>query len=878
MNQYSNSPFANKKQKPSSRNLYRELVRRDWAAIRDRVPEGAMDRIVKNKNKLQKHIKKQTNQPWFWHAFGGVVLVLCSFLLLWVSTLAIPSISSFGERKTSNSTTIYDRTGKVILYDVVESAERTAITSDKIANNMKLAIIAAEDSEFYNHNGIRFGSTLRGIVTTVLSKLGLPVQGSGGSTITQQVIKNTILTSDKSIVRKVKEWILAIKLEKLYSKEEILTMYLNEVPFGGNIYGVEAATRHLFGGTAEKLSLAQSAYLAAIVNRPSYLSPYGQHLDVLEGRKNYILKRMLDQQKITNAEYTEALTEKVIFIEKKDNKAKAIHFVEYIRNIIEQQYGADAMTEGGFRVITTLDWDIQQKAEEYALTRALENEKSYNASNTGIVAIQPKTGDILTMVGSRNYEDKVVDGKFNVALAKRQPGSSFKPIVYAAAFEMGYTPDTKLFDVETQFGSGCASSDFTTTTNGQCYAPNNYDGEWKGLVTLREALAQSRNIPAVKLLYLVTPSNALRLAKTLGMQSLGLAKSYGLTLVLGGGEVRLLDITGAYAAFAADGVYAQPHGILSIESKASGKTLYTYISRQTQALSVQAARQINAVLSDDKARRPLFGGSFSGMGNVALKTGTTNNNKDAWLIGYTPDIAVGVWFGNNDNKPMKKGSSIAIPLWRDVMNVALNELGRSNTFTPPSTPDPTLPPVLRGYWQGNESFTIDTISGKLATELTPVESKKEYVIGQPHTILHYVQPGNARSGVGAIGTTMYNSWEYGIQRWLGNNPNAIPEIAPEKPTEYDDVHIEANKPKVVIVNQSLSMKAGETYTIDMMNTSVYPLNQIEVFMNDEVVAKTKAAQMVTIPAPSTPGNYTLRVVATDTVWNRGQAIVDVVVE
>ncbi len=872
---HSSFPF---KKRPSSKSVYRDLLQRDWAAIRGKLPEQFMETVHTGRKRIHKKIHRTTKKPWFWQAFGSVVLLGLSGILIWVSTLAVPSIDSFSDRKTSNSTTIYDRTGKIILYDVIESAERTAIESEKISSAMKSAMIAAEDIEFYTHKGIRLSSTLRGVFTTTLSKLGLPVQGSGGSTITQQVIKNTILTSDKSVVRKVKEWILAVKLEKVYEKDQILTMYLNEVPFGGNVYGIEAASRHFYNKSAIDLSVAESSYLAAIVNRPSYLSPYGKHLDVLEGRKNYVLGKMLATKKIDQTTYDAARAEKVVFTEKKDNQSKAIHFVEYVRSIIERQYGVDAMTEGGFKVITTLDWKIQEKAQEYTLKRALENEKAYNASNAAVVAIAPSSGDILAMVGSRSYEDKYIDGKFNVALAKRQPGSSFKAIVYATAFEMGYTPDTKLFDVETQFGSGCASSSFETTTNGSCYAPNNYDGEWKGLMTLRSALGGSRNIPAVKLLYLVTPANSLRLAKTLGMQSLGNASRYGLTLVLGGGEVRLVDITGAYAAFANDGVYTQPHGILSIESKSTGKKVYTHTPRNVQALSSQAARQLNSVLSDDAARRPLFGGAFSGMGAVALKTGTTNNNRDAWLIGYTPDIAVGVWCGNNDNKPMTKGSSIAINLWRDVMYAGFSSVGRNSSFTAPLAPDPVSPAVLRGHWQGNESFVVDTVSGKLATDMTPVETRKEFVFGTPHTILHYVRPGDARSGAGSVGTTMYNSWEYGIQKWIASNPESIPEAAPEKPIEYDDIHTEENKPKISLLNQNLTMQAGGQYTLDMQTTGLYPVKQLEVYMNDELIVKTKPSQMITIQAPEATGRYVLRLVAVDEVWNRGQFLTDVVVE
>lgn len=850
----------------------RDLALRDWNNLTDKTSRKRnLDVLLERKKAFIAEAKStHRSEPWFWPTLGAVSFLGAGSLAIWFSTLTIPSITTFQERASSNSTTIYDRTGEIILYDVVQSAERTEVRSEKIATTMKQAAVAAEDDKFYEHKGVRIDSTLRGITNTALSRLGAPVRGSGGSTITQQVLKNTILTSDHSVVRKVKEWILAAKLEQVYTKDEILTIYLNEIPFGGNIYGVEAAARHFFGTTAQDLTIAQAAYLAAIINRPSYLSPYGKNREELEYRKNYVLKNMLEHDYISVSEYSAANTEQVAFLDRKDNTSKALHFVEYIREQVERQYGSEAMTAGGFKVITTLDWNIQKAAEEAANLRALENEKTYNASNAGVVVVQPRTGDILAMVGSRGYEDPAIDGKYNVTLAKRQPGSSFKPIIYAAAFEMGYTPDTVLFDVATQFGTGCEPSDTRTTTDGQCYGPGNYDGLFRGPISLRTALAESRNIPAVKLLYLVTPTRSLRLAKTVGLQSLGTTGLYGLSLVLGGGEVRPLDMTAAYAAFAADGQYARAHGILKIQSKADDKILSVYSPAPVQAVSKEAARMLSSILSDQDARRPLSGGSLNGFGvPVAAKTGTTNNNRDAWLMGYTPDVAVGVWVGNNDNTPMKKGSSIAIPLWRDVMSAALKTVPRKTSFIPPGQIDPTLPPVLRGYWYGNDVFTVDTISGKLATDLTPIETRKEFVTGQPQTILGYVTPGNARGGIGDTTSTMYQNWNYGVQEWITNNPDKVPASAPEKPTEFDDVHTEANKPLVSVTPPAEPIIAGSTIGLVYTATAVYPLQSVQVLINDEVIAQSNSVSgTVPITLPETPGSILLRVIISDAIYNK----------
>ncbi len=844
----------------------------NWESVSPRKRGSTLESLLQRKRAFVKDAKStHKSEPWFWPTLGAVSLVGMGSAAIWMSTLSIPSLTTFQERASSNSTTIYDRTGEIILYDVVESAERTEVKSEKIAPVMKKAVVAAEDTKFYEHKGVRIDSTLRGATNTVLAKLGLPVRGSGGSTITQQVLKNTILTSDHSIVRKVKEWILATKLEQVYDKDEILTIYLNEVPFGGNIYGVEAAARHFFNTTATDLTTAQAAYLAAIVNRPSYLSPYGKHREELEYRKNYVLKEMLQNKLITSAEYSAAITERVVFIEKKDNDSKALHFVEYVRQQIERQYGSEAMTTGGFKVITTLDWDIQKVAEESAAKRALENEAAYNASNAAVTVIQPRTGDILAMVGSRGYEDENVDGKYNVTLAKRQPGSAFKSIVYAAAFEMGYNPDTVLFDVATQFGTGCEPSNITTSKDGSCYAPDNYDGAFRGPISLRTALAESRNIPAVKLLYLVTPTRALQLAKTLGMQSLGSTGLYGLSLVLGGGEVRPLDLTAAYAAFAADGIYTPAHGILKIQSKADDKVLFSYTPRAVQAVSAEAARMLSSILSDPEARRPLSGNALNGFGvPVAAKTGTTNNNRDAWLMGYTPDVAVGVWVGNNDNTPMKKGSSIAIPLWRDVMTESLKNIGARTSFVPPAPPDPTLPAVLRGYWYGNDAFTVDTVSGKLATDMTPVETRKEYVLGTTDTILAYVTPGNARGGIGDLSSHMYRNWSYGVKKWVAKNGDKVPTAATVKPTEYDNVHIQANLPVVSVAPLPGPLSSDTETTLQYQTTANYPLQSIQVFINDELVTQSNTVSgVITFSIPeTTPGPATLRIIVADQIWNK----------
>src|SRR3989338_6396906 len=387
-----------------------------------------------------------------YHLIEATFLAIISFifglgaLFLWISSFTIPDLSSFNVRKVSESTKIFDRTGKILLYNVNQGIKRTIVPDGEISRNIKNATVAIEDSEFYQHNGIKFSSFLRATKANILARN----YSQGGSTITQQVVKNSLLTSEKTISRKLKEWFLALKLERILSKTEILDIYLNDAPYGGNIYGVEEASQTYFSKKALDLSLAESAYLASLPNAPTYFSPYGNNRDKLEERKNLVLLRMLQNNFISNDEYKDALAEKVDWQTQEGLGIKAPHFVMWVRQYLENKYGVDVVNKGGLKVNTTLDYDLELKAETLAKNSALDNKKNFNAENVSIVAIDAKTGQILVMVGSRDYFDKEIDGNFNVALAHRQPGSSFKPVVYAEAFNKGYTPDTVVFDLQTE--------------------------------------------------------------------------------------------------------------------------------------------------------------------------------------------------------------------------------------------------------------------------------------------------------------------------------------------------------------------------------------------------------------------------------------------
>lgn len=769
----------------------------------------------------------------------GLGALMFGIFAVWISTLKIPDFKTFSERKIQSSTKIYDRTGKMLLYDVHQDIKRTVIPYEEMGDNIKNATIAIEDSEFFKHKGVRISSIIR---ATVWAKItGRKMQG--GSTITQQLIKNTLLTQEVSISRKVKEWILAIRLEKIMSKEEIFGLYLNEAPYGGSIYGIKEASNVFFNKEPMDLTLAEAAYLAAIPNGPTYFSPYGKNVDKLENRKNLVLSRMLDLGFIDKKQYENAKTEKVIFQPQKYSNITAPHFVFFVKDYLEKKYGENALTESGLKVTTTIDYNIQKEAEKIALFRAHENEKSWNGSNTAIVVIDPKTGQILAMVGSRDYFDKSIDGNFNVATSPRQPGSSFKPIVYALAFEKGFTDKTVLFDVRTEFNSSCDKNGLSK--DAKCYSPDNYDNAFRGPMTLRNALAQSINVIAVKLLYLVGLDDSIKMARALGVETLkNDPDRYGLSLVIGGGETSLLDMTSAYGVFANEGIRNPYASILKVED-INGNILEEFKKDEKQVLSSNSARIISSILSDNIARTPTFGANSALRiqdKEVAVKTGTTNDNKDAWTIGYTPSYSVGVWVGNNDNKPMKKGGvALAGPIWNDVMSFVLKD-SPSESFNKPNEIDPSIPPVLRGYWQGGETFVIDNQSKGLATEFTPYENREEKSITNVHTILYWINKNNIlEKNKGLTNDPQFKNWEYGVLNWWENNKNKYPLIKEsDKPSFFDNIHTKENKPSIDIFGlENNTFKKEDVFNISVTNKKTNPLKKVDVFVNNEYVSTTK---------------------------------------
>ncbi|MEK7538723.1 MAG: PBP1A family penicillin-binding protein [Patescibacteria group bacterium] len=796
-----------------------------------------------------------------------------------VSFVQLPDFENFNDRKIVESTKIYDRTGKILLYDVHEGIKRTMVPFEAIAPELKNATIAVEDANFYHHYGVEPKSILRAIIANI-SEGGF---SQGGSTITQQVVKNTLLTSDKNLTRKFKELLLSFKLEQAFTKEEILELYLNEIPYGGNIYGVAEASRVFFGKEPRDVTLAQAAYIAALPKAPTFYSPYGNNRKNLDARKDFVLKRMRELGFIDEVTYVSAQKEKVEFLPREPRGIKAPHFVVWIKEYLAEKYGEQALDENGYRVITTLDYELQKKAEEIVSDHAANMETKFGAKNMALVAMDPKNGQVLAMIGSRDYFETTNDGNFNVALAYRQPGSTFKPFAYATAFKKGYTPETVLFDVPTNFSTDCDwhGVPLTPATKKEdCYTPENYEGGYRGPISMRSSLAQSRNITSVKTLYLAGLKDTIATARRMGITSLNDESRFGLSLVLGGGEVSLLDMTGAYGVFANDGVKNKTTAILRIEDKA-GKIIEEFQESREEVLPTEVARQITSILSDNKARTPTFGANsalYFGGKDVAVKTGTTNNYKDVWTIGYTPKIVLGMWAGNNDATPIKKGNSAGFTVtlvWRAVMDDILRKTSPEK-FIPLENEDLTaLPASLQGIWQGGEKYVVDTISGKLATPNTPVQTKVIRVVPEVHTILKWIKKDDPR---GAPPTNPQNDaqfvlWEEPVRAWFAKQ--SFPEGDRSGiPTEYDNVHTPESSPIISLSGSDLAVPhtKADRISITVGSTGPYPLSRVELYVNGVFVDKSTQPPFTISFIPenidvSNPENE-ITIIAYDSVFNK----------
>jgi len=857
------------------------------------------------------NMKRQRN----WRVFGRTFKI-SGKILIWGAPLALlilvgafvwiardlPDPEKINERQITQSTKIFDRTGKVLLYDIHGEEKRTVVAFDQISDYVKKATVAGEDASFYSHFGLDF----RGIARAVWGVITGNESAGGGSTITQQFIKKTYFSDKRSYSRKIKEWVLALELERKYSKDEILGFYLNQIPYGSNAYGIEAAAQTFFNKSAKDLGLAESAVLAALPNAPSRLSPYGSHPEELKARQEYILDRMVSIGYATKEEAEAAKKEPLEFAHQNAN-FKAPHFVMYVKEYLEEKYGEDYIEKAGLKVYTTLDWDLQFEAEKIIREGAENNAKKYQAYNAALAAVDPKTGQILAMVGSRDYnaQESLPAGckpgdtcKFephvNVTIRDRQPGSSFKPFAYVTAFEKGYTPDTILFDLPTEFNPNCsASANQDKDQYGiDCYHPGNYDSKFRGPVTVRSSLAQSLNIPAVQALYLAGIDDTIKTAKTMGITSLN-QSYYGLSLVLGGGEVKLLDQTAAYGVFAAEGKKYEKTPILKIEDS-NGKIIEEFEAQSTQVLKPQLTRLVSDILSDNAARTPVFGANsalYFAERPVAAKTGTTQGYRDAWTMGYTPSLAVGVWVGNNNNSPMAaSGAGIAAagPLWHDFIKKAYelktNDCNTDNqNFCLPKSPEQFNKPepivteksMLNGSYISTRTVKVDMLSGALATNDTPPQFIEERQIRQAHNILYYVNKDDPQGDYPANPQSdpQYKNWEAPVQAWLGQRG----ENYDETPTDSDPIRAEQNKPMVQILSPvNGQFISGSTVNVQVQASAPLGLKQIDYFLNDEFVGSNiSSPYQITLAIPSSAFNsessfITLRARAYDTAFNRSE--------
>jgi 1A family penicillin-binding protein len=682
-------------------------------------------------------------------AFLHIMLALAILLFVLGSWLYyhygkdLPDPHSIAQHRSFENTRIYANDGKTLLYDLVDpqAGRRTLVPFERIPPMLKEATIAVEDANFYQHPGV----DIRGIIRALWLNYRYQQIVSGGSTITQQLVRNILIPADERgqdmpveqmYERKIREAILAFRVNEVYSKDQILNLYLNEIYYGAQAYGIEAAAQVYFNKHVWQLTAGEATLLAGLPQSPTVLNPF-TNMEGARKRQRTTLSLMVKYGYLTPAE-SEAIAAEPITLATPTTNIVAPHFVFYVRDMLEKQYGPDILHRGGLRVTTSMDLFWQHQAERIVQEhRARLGER--NAHNAALVILSPE-GHILAMVGSMDYNDPTIDGQVNVALSPRQPGSALKPIIYAAALQLGWTPATIIIDEPTTF----------ETPHGTPYQPMNYDNSWHGPQRLRMALANSLNIPAVKALRYVGIDNFVRLASRMGITTLNDPSRYNLTMALGSSEVRLLDLTIGYNTFRNRGFYQPPSAILKVENT-RGEVLLKPQAQgwEHQVLGPQGeevAYLITSILSDNEARRYMFGWNNvmelpNGI-HAAVKTGTSNEWRDSWAVGYTPDVTIGVWVGNNDNTAMHEiaGSNGAGEIWRDMML----------TYHQDRTPQPFSQP------DGIVQHTICAGTGTLAHESCPHNIKEYFIAGNEPSELHVTYKTVRVAGDGSCLATGYS--------------------------------------------------------------------------------------------------------------------------
>lgn len=823
-------------------------------------------------------------------AAGGTLAMFAVFAYV---SHDLPDPNALTKRVIKQSTKIYDRTGEHLLREISGDETRTLVKIQEgfCKDNPTIAVdpqgiplaalqatITAEDRNFCNHYGFSIKGLLRAVV----------YGGSrgGGSTLTQQLVKNAILSNEQTLTRKLKELILSVELERRYSKDEILQIYFNEIPYGSTYYGIQAAATNFYGKPVNDLSLAETATIAAIPQLPTF---YINNPDRLKVRRDWILDGMVEMGFISAEEATKAKSEDTPLKDASERKGliQAPHFVFYVKSLLEETYGSRLVEEGGLRVITSLDYDLQKLAEEEVKKGVDERGKIHKFNNAALVAADPRTGHVLAMVGSKDYfgtaePEGCIPGKnctfepnSNVAIRPRQPGSSFKPIVYSKALDIGYTPNTILWDVNISFPSVTGP-----------YTPKNYDLGERGPLRMRDALQGSLNLPAVQLQYMVGIERALDFAQTLGYTTFADRSRFGLSVVLGSGEVKLLEHVMGYAALDNDGIWQGAHPILKV-TDSDGNVLQEWQQTDgTRVMQSNTSRMISNILSDNAARSYVFGPTSAlQLGGIpaAAKSGTTNNNYDAWTMGYVPSLVAGVWVGNNDNSRMgakADGSVVAAPIWNAFMKGALKNKP-IEPFVAPEIPH-TGKPVLDGEMPGLR-VTIDRMSGLLATEYTPPSTREERLYAEYHSLLHYVDPADPLGPppTNPAQDRQYPAWEAAIADWIRREEErtGIKVSTQQPPTEYDHIHTPSNRPTVFISTPpSDATITGRTVDLSASAAAPRGVARMEFYVDDRLLGTDFSfpfSVSTRLPASIGRGIHTLKAVAYDDIENMGVATVNV---
>jgi len=767
-------------------------------------------------------------------------------------------------RKEGFSTKIYDRNDKLI-YDIFEDQRRTPIQLYEVTKDMQNATVAIEDKDFFKHKGFDPKGYVR-IVYYLIFKQRL----IGGSTLTQQLVKNVLLSPERTPIRKLKELILSLEIESRYSKDQILQMYLNEAPYGGTAWGVQEASVSYFGKDAKDLDLIESAILAGLPQLPSAYSPTGNNPNAYIGRTQAVLRRMKEDGYITDEQEEQALKDlKEVKFVSRGGLLKAPHFVMYVKKILEEKYGERVVELGGLRVTTSVDLDLQEKAQSI-VSEEIKKVEKLHITNGAAVIINPKTGEVLAMIGSKNYDDPDYDGKYNVVTAQRQPGSTIKPVTYVSALKKGLTASTMLMDVSTTFPGGDKKE----------YTPVNYDGKEHGPIQLRYALGNSINIVAVKTLGLVGIKEMLTTAFDMGLTTLEPTgenlRRFGLSLTLGGGEVKLLDLASSYSAFANGGNKVEPVVISKVTDK-DGNILEEFKPvAGKQVLSSGEAFIISNILSDNEARKMTFGENsalkISGR-QVAVKTGTTNDRRDNWTIGWSPQVIIGVWVGNNDNSAMGQlvsGISGAAPIWRRIITEYLKNKQVEEFSVPEGVVQLEVDSVSGykahdGFSQRSEYF----IKGTEPTGEDPIHPKLKLCRGQNKLattvdvaknnyeekeffIFKESDPFENENGE--------NKWQKGIDIWLSKQTDERYYPPIQYCDNNDSIYIKFNEP----ADQS---QINNDFTLRIETVSSNEVLKVEVYI-DGSPEKTLTSYPYELAMNLPDGKHTIKAVATDSAGNQ----------